>query len=153
MKKLFTYISVLAFSAILIASCGKYRDEVEKPDTLYTRLGGDSSIRRIGDKFVEYAILDTVVNRFLKKTVDNNRVDDLKLNTGNFIIEVSGGPELYTGENLYALSDGKDIQHRHCDAFIEDLKRAMEFYNVHQNEKDELVKIFNSMRSQVVRQQ
>ncbi len=118
--------------------------------TLYERLGGNESIKAVVDKFIEYVATDTVINSFFSETIANNRVDDLKMNLVNQIGEASGGPEEYTGLDMVTAHKGMNIQDVHFDALVGDLVKALDFYNVPEKEKGELLSVLGPMRSDIV---
>lgn len=144
--------SALVLSATLY-SC-KNDDNSSNPTptqkTLYERLGGNASIKAVVDKFVENVATDTIINGFFAQTIANNRVDALKMNLVNQIGEASGGPEKYTGLDMVAAHKGMNIQDIHFDALVGDLVKALDFYNVPEQEKGELLSVLGPMRSDIV---
>lgn len=151
--KMYTWM-LIAVLAIGMASCKKETTPTTPAPaptpSLYERLGGESAVKAVVDKFIEYVAADTVINSFFAETVAQNRVDALKMNLVNQIGEASGGPQKYTGKNMVDAHTGMNIQNVHFDALVADLVKALDFYNVGATEKDELLGVLGPMRSDIV---
>ncbi|MCB0697966.1 MAG: group 1 truncated hemoglobin [Chitinophagaceae bacterium] len=155
MRKSITYATILFVAgALTFGACKKKEDTMPTTTTmtktLYERLGGNDAIKAVVDKFIEYVAADTAINSFFAETVAQNRVDALKMNLVNQIGEGTGGPEKYTGKSMADAHKGMNIQNDDFDALVGDLVKALDFYNVPEQEKGELLDILGPMRSDIV---
>lgn len=149
MKNTLLLALFIATGAMAVQSCKKNDDS---DPTLYTRLGGNNSIKAVVDKFVEYVATDTVINDKFVSTIANNRVDNLKMQLVNQIGEASGGPEKYTGLSMKEAHKGMMITEVEFNALVADLGKALTFYNVPEKEQMELVNILAPLQPDIVGQ-
>lgn len=157
MKKLTLYAAMaLLAGSVAFTACKKEADPMPQTQTpaptktLYERLGEEAAIKAVVDKFIEFVATDDRINSFFAETVAQNRVDALKMNLVNQIGEASGGPQKYTGKNMVDAHTGMNIQDADFDALVEDLVKALDFYNVPEQEKGELLAVLGPMRSDII---
>lgn len=153
MKKITLFVAAIAVMfTVTIVACKKKESSpmVTPTPSLYDRLGGESAIKAVVDKFIEYVAADTVINGFFAETVAQNRVDILKMNLVNQIGEAGGGPQKYTGKSMPDAHKGMNIQDKHFDALVGDLIMSLDYYKVPEKEKQELLSVLGPMRSDIV---
>ncbi len=137
----------------LLLSLGVACGGSEKPETLptdqqtlYTRLGGQESIKLVVDTFVANVAADTRINKFFA----HSDIGQLKEHLVNQICEATGGPCKYTGRTMKESHAGMGVTDADFDALVEDLKKALDTYNVGQKEQDELLGALGGMRADIV---
>ena len=114
--------------------------------SLYERLGGPNKIREIcTDIYDNHASNPRIKSRF----VDSNR-DAVIQTVWEFFCSGIGGPETYTGKDMVTAHRGMNIS---GDEFVEvcdDVMAALDKNNIGQKEKDEVLCILYSMKSDII---
>ena len=124
-------------------------------ETLWDRLGGEPAVTAVVDEFVKTAAADPKVNFVRKGTpreweATEANVKRLRRRLVEFVSQNTGGPLKYQGRDMVSSHSGMNITNAEFDALAGHLVRALEKFNVPQQEKDELVKIVASTRPQIV---
>ena len=115
--------------------------------TLYERLGGEESIRRIaGDIFDNHKENDVVKARYQ----DSDRDKVVQLVT-EFICAGTGGPQEYTGRNMLDTHRGMNISEQEYMAVLDDILAALEKNGVGERETQEILAIAYSLRGEILR--
>ena len=114
--------------------------------TLYERLGGLDAIRAVADSFVARAAADDRINAKFART----DVPHLKNNVVDQLCEATGGPCTYTGRSMREAHDAMQVTAGEFDAFIQDLERVLDDFNVPQIEHQELLGLLLPMREEIV---
>jgi hemoglobin len=126
-----------------------------KEKSLYDRLGGEDAIKAVVDDFVARAAGDDKVN-FTRKGTDAEwkatpeNVDHLKKGLVKLIGMVTGGPQKYDGKSMKDAHKGMKITDAEFDALAADLKGTLDKFKVPQKEQDELFKIVETTRGDIV---
>ena len=120
------------------------------PNALYSRLGGDASIKAVVDSFVAAAAADKRVNFFRDGKFKNIDVAHLKKQLVTFIAKVTGGPSNYNGEDMKSAHEGMKIKASEFDAIAEDLAATLVKFKVPEKEKSELMAIVGSTKKDIV---
>lgn len=115
--------------------------------SLYERLGGTEGITNITSDLVDNHIANA---RIATRFADTD-VDALKRSAAAFVITGTGGPEVYTGEDMVAVHAGMNIDSEEFMAVLDDALGAMEKNKVGQREQEEILFVLYSMRSMVMR--
>ena len=123
--------------------------------TLWDRLGGEPAVSAVVDEFVKTAAADPKVNFTRQGTPrqwdpSEANVKRLKRRLVEFISQNTGGPLKYQGRDMVSAHTGMNITNSEFDALAGHLVRALDKFNVGQQEKDELVQIVSSTRPQMV---
>jgi hemoglobin len=145
---------------------GKTVVKAEAEKSLYDRLGGEETLKKIVDDFVTRVLADPRVNWERKgvkqgglgisrnKTVqwDANEynVGQLKKHLVQFLSLSTGGPPHYDGLDMKAAHSGKRITNSEFDASVGDFKASLDKLQVPNKEQKELLAIIESTRPQVV---
>lgn len=135
--------------------------------TLYQRLGEEAGVQAVVADFVERALADPRVNwnrtgvrsggflGFRRRSAEWTPTEDdiarLELHLVQFIAVASGGPAQYDGRNLEDVHARLAISNAEFDASIGALKASLDALQVGLEEQKELLAIFESARSQIVR--
>lgn len=116
--------------------------------TLFERLGGSDAIRKISSDLVDNHLTNPKVSpRFA--AADTGK---LKKAAGDFFITGSGGPAVYTGEDMIAVHRNMNISGEEFLAVLDDAMGALEKNSVGQREKEEVLYILYSLKGQVMGQ-
>ncbi|MCB0528952.1 MAG: group 1 truncated hemoglobin [Lewinellaceae bacterium] len=146
--------ALLLFVALFFAACKDQDGPLPQPDpTLYERLGGVDAIALVVDKFLANVVADDAINaRFAATVADPFRTQLLRNNLIDQICAGTGGPCQYKGKTMLEAHTGMNITDAEFNALVGDLVAALDFYNVPQQEQDELLAILGPMKSDIVGQ-
>ena len=79
-------------------------------------------------------------------------MENLKKSAAEFFISGTGGPNIYKGKDMITTHKGMNIDNDEFMAVLDDAMAALETNNVGQREKEEVLYILFSMKSDVVLQ-
>jgi hemoglobin len=119
-------------------------------DTLYKRLGGKSGIVKVVDDFVAEVARDDRIRAEHKKHFKEGDVAGLKDHLVNQLGSASGGPEKYKGRPMDVAHKGLKITNKDFDALVDDLVLAMRRNAVPVKEQEEVKKLLEPLRKEVV---
>jgi hemoglobin len=147
--------SVVA-AAILITAGGAAIQTAraqEKLPSLYERLGGAYSIATVVDDFIERLLVNATLNANPAISEARARVPKagLKFHVTALVCEVSGGPCKYTGRAMKESHQHLNITQAQWDAMVVDFQRTLDKFKVPQTERQELITIVGSTKSDIVR--
>lgn len=103
--------------------------------TLYDRVGGGGGIDAIVDRWIGRAIEDSRVN-FGRQghphawVADPDNLAQLKTYFSQYIGMLTDGPPVYEGRNLLTVHTGMNISEGEWLAFLDDLKKTLDDYQV-----------------------
>jgi hemoglobin len=140
MRKLKVVMAALCLSAVLLGNAAAQNK------SLYERLGGKDAIKKVVDEFVTIVAADPRIN---KKFARSN-LDRVKFQVVEQICAATGGPCKYTGRDMRAAHKNMGVTEGEFNAFIENLGKALDKFNVGANEKKELLGILAPMKPQIV---
>jgi hemoglobin len=114
--------------------------------SLYERLGGTDGITKIASDLVDIHLANPrIAPRYV-----NSDVAKVKNGAATFFIAGTGGPPVYKGEDMLATHKGMNIDSGEFMAVLDDALAALDNNNVGQREKEEVLYILYSMKSEVV---
>jgi hemoglobin len=126
------------------------KDDTIEP-TLYTRLGGIESISKVTDKFLTNVVADDLINSRFEAAVGNHyRLQLLRNNLIDQICAGTGGPCQYKGQTMLEAHTGMKITAAEFSALMADLVAALDYYEVAEREKNDLLAILTPMESDIV---
>lgn len=114
--------------------------------TLYERLGGSEGIMQIASDLVDLHM----INPRIAPRFTSSDVASLKNGAATFFIAGSGGPDIYEGKDMLTTHKGMNIGSSEFLAVLDDALEALDKNNVGQREKEEVLFILYSMKSDVV---
>ena len=114
--------------------------------SLYERLGGTEGITSIASDLVDIH----VANPRIAPRYANSDLAKVKNGAATFFITGTGGPAVYEGKDMLATHKGMNIDCAEFMAVLDDALEALEKNNIGQREKEEVLYILYSMRSDVV---
>lgn len=145
--------TMLLITAMSLAACGGKKDTGGTTPTttaptksLYDRLGGKDAITGVVDDFVANVAADQRINAFFA----NADIPRLKQMLVDQICEAAGGPCKYTGKSMKESHAGMNVKEEHFNALVEDLVKALDKYNVEEQEKNELLGVLGPMKADIV---
>ena len=154
MRKLIfaTILSMALFAAIPgLAGVRTFNTGAAGDKSLYDRLGGKTAITAVVNQFVDNVAHDDRINKFFSKTAaDPKRLAKFKGNLVDQICQASGGPCKYKGKDMKTAHQGMGITDADFNALVEDLVASLNKFNVGDKEKNELLGVLGTMRSQIV---
>jgi hemoglobin len=120
--------------------------------TLWDRLGGAETVKKVVDDFTDLAANDPKVNfsRNGKYKLDEKAVAKFKKSMVDFICSASGGPIKYAGKSMKEVHAGMDINNAEFNASAADLKKALEMNGAKPADIDELLRIVGTTRKDIV---
>lgn len=126
-------------------------------NSLFDRIGGEPVMKKVVDDTIERARVDTNINwsrpgapQGWQPTQEN--FEDFKQGLTRYVSQQIGGPYKYEGEDMRSVHQGMRITDREFDAFMNHLRAALANNNVPEKEQQELVRVFEKTRSQIVQQ-
>lgn len=123
--------------------------------SLYDRLGGAPAIQTVVDDFVARAAADDTLN-FTRQGTANAweatpaNIDTLKLRLVEFIGSATGGPEVYSGQDMATAHTGMAITNAEFDRLAGHLQAALVQANVPEAEQQNLLAVVETTRSAIV---
>ena len=115
---------------------------------LYDRLGGEDGITQLVDGMIDAYLNDPVVKtRF--ENVKN--LDHAKRMAVEYFCAGSGGPQTYTGLDMFARHTGMNISEQEFVAVVDDIMGAMDKNNLGEDEKKEILAFVWSVKGEVIR--
>ena len=97
-------------------------------NSLWDRLGGEATLRKVVDEFVTLATRDPKVNytRNGRFPLDDQALADAKRTALEIISMGAGGPYLYSGRTIREIHEGMKITDAEFDAIVADFKTAID---------------------------
>lgn len=116
--------------------------------TLYQALGGQSGIERLSENFIiELAADETTASHF--KNSDIGRFHTMLQQQ---VCQLSGGPCVYSGDDMKRTHGGMDITSVEFNAVVEALMRAMDKTGIRQGAQNRLLALMAPMHPDIVGQ-
>jgi hemoglobin len=128
------------------------KEEKKEEATLWQRLGGEPAVKKVVDDWFELTANDPKVDlaRGGKFQPTPEQVDNLKKLLVAQISMASGGPLKYTGRSMKETHKGMEITAAEFDAAAANLKKVLEDHKVPAVEIQDLLKIVESTRKDIV---
>jgi hemoglobin len=138
--------------------CRSGREEivVEGPTaSLYERLGGIYSIATVVEDFIDRIMVDDRLNANPRVDEAHHRVlpSGFKYLVTEMLAEAAGGPQRYTGRPMEESHREMRITPEEWRAFMDDLNRTLDKFDVPQQERSEVLAIVESTRADIVGEQ
>lgn len=124
----------------------------EASKTLYDRLGGIFAIATVVDDFIDRIMVDPRINANPKVDEAHHKVPKagFKYLVTEMVGWATGGPQTYTGRNMYDSHAHLDITNPEWDAFMDDLNQTFDQFQIPTRERAELIAIVNSTKNDIV---
>ncbi len=131
---------LLLLSLLCIGVC-----RADQP-TLYDRLGGEATLRRISNQLIDSVSQHDDTRRSFHK-VDLKRVKDKLYEQ---LCQLSGGPCTYTGDPMKPVHQGLKITEREFYAMVQQLRDILDAEAVASADKNALLALLAPMKPDVV---
>jgi hemoglobin len=151
MYQRFLSLSFVALMALAVSCDDDDPAMEEEAPTLYTRLGGVDAISSVVDKFLANVAADNEINGRFEAAIANP--PQLQLLRNNLIDQIcagSGGPCVYKGKTMVEAHTGMNITQNEFNALVGDLVASLDFHNVKDPEKTDLLGILGPMQTDIV---
>ena len=123
---------------------------------MYERLGGVFAIAKVVNHFSDNVVKNPIAgqnskNPALRKwhTKKLDRLPGLKFMRTLWVCAVAGGPFQYTGKGLEEAHRDLKISPEEFDAVAAELSEALDYYNVPEREKEEVLAAFAAHKDEV----
>ncbi|MGC8560422.1 MAG: group I truncated hemoglobin [Phycisphaerae bacterium] len=131
--------------AVLLGGCAKSPSNMAAP-SLYSQLGGQQGITTVVHAFLINVSKDPRINgRFA-----HANIAELQTALVNQIGQLSGGPQVYTGPDMYQAHKGMHITDAQWNAFMEDFSDTLKEEHVTPVAQQELIDLLAPMKSDIV---
>ena len=142
-------IASIAMTALLTATLGlagcSSMGHTSQP-TLYSQLGGEKGISAVVHAFVLNVAHDQRINaRFAHVNIPH-----LEAQLTAFFCQETGGPQVYTGPDMYAVHKGMHITNAQWTAFMTDFELTLKQEKVPQLQQARLLGLLEPMKSEIV---
>lgn len=123
--------------------------------SLWSRLGGEPVVSLLADDFINRALKNPAVN-FTRKGAGKDwlatptDVTFIKRRFVQYLSSVCDGPQPYDGKTMKVVHDGMKITEAEFNALAADFKASLELMKVNVREQEELLKIINGTKSDIV---
>jgi hemoglobin len=120
--------------------------------SLWDRLGGEATLRKVVDEFVTLATRDPKVNytRNGRFPLDEQALASAKRTALEIISIGAGGPYLYSGRTIREIHEGMKITDAEFDAIAADFKTALDRSGADPADIDAAVEQVYHTRSEIV---
>ena len=138
-------LPVALAAAMLLGGCAKPESNMAAP-SLYSQLGGQQGITTVVHAFL------INVNKDPRISAQFAHADIAKLQTAlvDQIGQLSGGPQVYTGPDMYQAHKGMHITEAEWHAFMEDFSTTLKEEHVTPLAQEELIDLLTPMKSDIV---
>ena len=121
--------------------------------SLYERLGGVYAIAAVIDDFIDRIMVDPRLNANPKVDEAHHRVSKagFKYLVTEQVCHATGGPQRYTGRNMFDSHAHLDITEGEWQAFLDDLRQTFDKFNVPADMRAELRAIVDSTKGDIVK--
>jgi hemoglobin len=116
--------------------------------TLYERLGGGERIATLARDLVELHFTNPLLKTRFEQVKDRGKFES---NVADFICAGTGGPQSYTGKDVLSAHRHMNIDERELFSAIDDVMKAMTMNGYEQAERNDILAILYSLKSDVVR--
>ncbi|HIH75047.1 MAG TPA: group 1 truncated hemoglobin [Methanosarcina sp.] len=137
-------------------TCNEVKNKGNQDKSLYERLGGIYAIAPVVNRFSDTIVNDPIAGKNSKNPAlrewHNEKLDrlpGLKFMRTLWVAAVAGGPFEYTGKNLTEAHHDLRISPEEFDAVAADLEESLDYYNVPEREKEEVLAAFAAHKDEV----
>ncbi|MGC8624555.1 MAG: group I truncated hemoglobin [Phycisphaerae bacterium] len=128
-----------------VGGCAKNQNQLNGP-SLYQQLGGQSGITTVVHAFLIKVGKDQRINAAFAHT----NLANLQTQLVAYIGEKSGGPQVYTGPDMYQTHKGMHITDAQWNAFMQDFGMTLKQEKEPQLAQAELLGLLMPMKSEIV---
>jgi len=144
MKKVLVLVCALVFSLSLYAD-----QHMEKPKTLYQRLGGYDAIAAVTDDFIGRLATDKQLGKFVVGHSEDS-LKKLRQRVVEQLCAATGGPCVYTGRDMKTAHKGMGISESDWNLAVNHLIATLDKFKVPAAEKNELLTAVSALKADIV---
>ena len=144
MKKLVALALMVLFSFSLLAD-----QHMEKPKSLYQRLGGYDALAAVTDDFIGRLATDKQLSRFFVGHSEDS-LKRIRQHVIDLLCATSGGPCAYTGRDMKTSHKGMGITEAEWNAAAGHLVATLDKFKVPMAEKNEVLAAVSSLKKDIV---
>jgi len=145
--RLVLFVSALAGILISGLSTGGY--PADAGPALYKRLGGYDAIAAVTDDFLGRLAADKQMSRFFIG-VSADSLRKLRQHVVDQLCEATGGPCNYFGRSMKTVHTGLGITEADWQVTVKHLMATLDKFKVPETERGEVLKMFSSLKSDIV---
>jgi len=141
---------------LAVTLCGTFRPESpaqaqssSAAPSLYKRLGGYDAIAAVTDDFLGWLAADKQMSRFFVG-VSADSLRKLRQHVVDQLCEASGGPCYYFGRSMKTVHAGLGITESDWQITVKHLTATMDKFKVPDKERNEILTLFASLKSDIV---
>jgi len=150
MKRLtpFLYCALAGFAAISPLYLAPPQAAAQQQRSLYQRLGYDA-LAAVTDDFIGRIATDAQLKRFF---VGHNKegLQRIRQHIIDFLCVATGGPCVYTGQDMKTAHTGLGITEADWNASVQDLTATLNKFNVPDKEKGEVLGAISGLKGDIV---
>lgn len=132
-----------------ITDAGVEEEAAPPPKSLYERLGGKEAIAKVVDTLMKNVAADAKINKRFAK-LKGKQLEDFKQKVVDQICEATGGDCQYSGKSMKDAHKGMKIKEDEWNAFVADLKAALDEHNVASDDQADLMALLGPMHDDIV---
>lgn len=115
--------------------------------SLYERIGGEAKLVRISDRLIDMSAQDPKTSRTFQQKVNIKRLKQLLTEQ---MVELTGGPKKYSGEDMKVSHAGMGITEAEFYGMVEHLREVLDTEGIGTREKNELLRLLAPMKRDIV---
>lgn len=123
--------------------------EAPAPKSLYERIGGKDALAQVVDTMMKNVAADTKISKRFAK-LKGDKMDEFKEKLVNQLCELTGGECEYAGKNMKDAHKGMKIKEDEWNAFVADLKAALDEHSVSADDQADLMALLGPMHDDIV---
>jgi hemoglobin len=145
----FLYFTLAAFAAVAPFYADVPQAVAQQQKSLYHRLGGYDALAAVTDDFIGRLATDPQLQRFF---AGHNKAGlaRIRQHVVDFLCAATGGPCVYTGQDMKTAHTGLGITDDDWNASVKDLTATLDKFNVPEKEKSEVLAAISSLKGDIV---
>jgi hemoglobin len=144
MKRIIAFVCIALFSVAAFAN-----QQMEKPKTLYQRLGGYDALAAVTDDFLGRLAADKQLGRFFPGHSEDS-IKKIRQHIVDQLCMATGGPCVYIGRDMKTTHKGLGIAEADWNQAVVLLTQTLDKFKVPAQEKGEVLAAVSSMKGDIV---
>lgn len=144
MKKVTVFVCTLLFTLSLAAD-----HHMEKPKSLYQRLGGYDALAAVTDDFIGRLATDKQLAKFFTGH-SKDSLQKIRQLVVDQLCAATGGPCVYIGRDMKTAHRGMGISESDWNVSVGHLVATLDKFKVPAKEKDEVLAAISSLKGDIV---
>lgn len=151
MKKLtpFLYCTLAAFAAVAPFYAAPPQAFAQQQKSLYQRLGGYDALAAVTDDFIGRLATDPQLKHFFAGH-NKEGLARIRQHVIDFLCNATGGPCLYTGQDMKTAHTGLGITEDDWNASVKDLVATLDKFKIPEKEKGEVLAAISGLKGDIV---